>query len=261
MTFMNVSIKEISSGICIPDPSNRVAENHAFYSAYYNKFGIRDDSPSGSRLSLIRRASSNFANLKHGEWVLDLGSGRQILEYEYADCINSLGVNWIALDIAEFDKSKLLTSPNIDAQRHLRASGSNLPFATEGLSGMVSNMALDFMPREAIQDLFRSLKYGSHLLLNLHHPSLIPSDLDHQISKNNRAIRHKIDARPSTKEKLQLERAALAHKRYLRDNRVLFSSTTEINDTFSSYGFYINRVGLGGSPTGERWWEADLQKV
>ena len=52
------------------------------YSEYYK--GIRSDSPSKSRLSLLKRLRdySNVFSRPHG-YLLDLGSGPQILEHEY----------------------------------------------------------------------------------------------------------------------------------------------------------------------------------
>jgi len=121
-------------------------------------------------------------------------------------------------------------------------------------------MALDFMPPEAMGELWRILNPGAHAFVNLHHPTIIPSDLDSQITKFNRKAMHKMVHGKELTLREVLTKLVLIHKAYLRDNNKLFQTEQQIVAAFCSYGFTVERVALGGSPIHDRWWEVDLFK-
>jgi hypothetical protein len=56
-----------------------------------------------------------------------------------------------------------------------------------------------------------------------------------------------------------MRKAVLEHKRFLRDERVLYESVDQIVQTFEPLGFHVDRAEEVQGP-GDFWWEADLTK-
>ncbi len=236
----------------MPNPNvDPVGESHAFYSLYYRL--EKSDSPVKSRESMISRMSASISNLSSNDIVLDIGSGIQILEAEYVALNGLPKLKFVTLDISEPDSRQRLLTPNLE---HIVASGTNVPFTDNSVSLAVSNMALDFIPKNALQEIARILKPGAQLLLNMHHPSLIPPDLNRRIRSLEQKLR--FQTRPAD-EKQVLKRASLQHKRYLKDNDVLYKSSDQIRETFEQYGFKIQRIEQAFG--GDTWWEADMSKA
>lgn len=222
----------------LEDPSKLVCD---FYSAMYHH--DKQDSPDKSRHSLKRRARKYFANLPTAVFVLDLGSGRRIFEKEYFCSFGPPNYEIVTLDFAEIDRNQLLVDrPNLF---HIRADGKKLPFNNECFSGAVSNMAIDFMLPEALDELQRVLKAGSVVLINLHHPSLIPEDINDVLKNKSLSSRKKV---------------VLTFWKYLKDDHVLFESEEQIRKVFKSAGFEVNNVQEARDKT-DRWWEVDMVKT
>lgn len=156
-------------------------------SSFYTRFyaNEKEDSPNKSRVSLRRRLNAALHNLSGTARVLDLGAGRQVFEREYIQAYGREGLDFVSVDIACVSARNLLCK---SLAPHIRASGSKLPFGDRVFDIALSSMAIDFMPPEAIEETQRVLKPGGKLLLNLHHPSLVPAKFD-DISRRKRMSR------------------------------------------------------------------------
>lgn len=258
---MSAEQTTLQSIMCTKLNQGNVAEvNRAFYSAFYE---LEDnDSPDNSRLSLITRLHTYVSFLPQKAIVLDLGSGKQILEKEYSHYLKkkklSPNCQIITVDIAKIQRNQLLSKQ--PWHQHIRADGEKLPFTDSSFDIVVSNMALDFMNKTAIKEVVRVAKKGSPAFFNFHHPALIPTNLDEMIAECRRKISKKVGygGKISTNKELTLK--SLLHHRYLKDNSVLFQNTDQIKNSLTSYGFFVVSVCEGVSP-GDRWWEADVYKI
>ena len=222
----------------ITDP---VVATRDFYSEIYLRF--KQDSPDSSRTSLTRRAKHLLSQLTEEESVLDLGAGRQIFEREYARSYGKPTCQIVTFDIAKLRKRQLLTSSF--RASHIRGNGERLPFKNESFSLVLSNMALDFMPEIAIDELYRVVKPNGHVFINLHHPDLIPENLDELL--NNKKLKKQ-------------ERSVYEFWKFLRDNDKLLQDPDEIRTKFFSRGFRIIRLNEA-TDNRDKWWEVDLVKI
>lgn len=168
----------------IKDPAAHPIEGYrSFYSALYAT-GDREDSPTESRTGLGNRLNQHAQLLGINDRILDVGAGAQILEAEGVNQYTRTKMTTI--DIADLGRQQLLT----DDVPHAQANGCKLPFANGAFPVVASNLAVDFMPKDAYQELLRVTRQDGKVLLNLHHPSLKPSEAEQlllaQIAKKNR---------------------------------------------------------------------------
>ena len=250
----------------IPDPaSDPEGESYAFYSSFYNLdtknaknklWRNKEDSPDLSRTSLIKRVHPYINALPKDSYVLDLGAGRQILEKEWKDIYDiKPPCQVVTLDIASIPKASLLAKD----YEHVQATGGTLPFRDEQFNAVVSNMAFDFMPSQALAETYRIAKPGGLVFLNLHHPSLVNYDINRELSKLRRKIRHKTAANSEISEQKKLKFAVYRYHEYLRDNNKLFKTADQIRSHFGEGGFNASRIDLN-SDGNDTWWEVDLVK-
>ena len=231
--------------LAVTDP---VEESHEFYSWFYTK--NKDDSPDDSRILLQRRLGRYIAKFGEDDCMLDLGAGRQALEKGYIAPRGKVPpFKIVTLDIAELSRKQLLADRY--GVMHVKANGSQLPFYNDQFSLVVSNMALDFMPRDAISEAYRVLRPGHYAIVNLHHPSLIPANLDELLENEKIAGRQRNKFRKSWE--------VLLFWKYLRDNSILFANSNEIRARFGEIGFEIKSVDETKTQT-DTWWEVDLFK-
>lgn len=241
----------------IPDPSSDPeGEARAFYTAFYSM--STEDSSLESRKSLINRlraVSPYFPTRSH---VLDLGAGRGIVEEEYLRSFGQPNFTFITTDISNLSKEQLFAK-GLTPRLHIQSSGVSQPFPSSFFPAVVSNLALDFMPNQARSEVFRTAKPGSPIILNLHHPSIIPPDLEDRIERLMKKIWYaqRYNKQPKSTDILSL--SALKYKKLLQDTKVLFSDADSITIAFSAYGFVVKRIELGTEGFC-KWWEVDLQK-
>lgn len=248
--YMNIETL-LRNPVPIPDPIHQEEEAQAFYSRYYQS--ETDDSPIQARTSLSNRLFAVSSNFGQYHRVLDLGSGRGILETEYVQRFGTPPFRFVTVDIADFSKNQLFHN-----FPHVQASGALLPFRNNEFDTIICNMAGDFMPAKTYEEIYRIAKPGSKVLFNFHHPkAIIPPDLDEKIIRLEAKIRikHKIGKMPSQRDELQL--AVLRHKLYLRDNDILFESQQKIRHTFLNCGFIIQQIAIAEVKL-DKWWEVDL---
>lgn len=224
----------------ITDPSRHLID---FYSKAYRK--RKSDSPKQSRASLLRRSIPHILSLAADKLMLDLGAGRQVFEKQFIQRYGTPKCRVITVDFADISAKKLLMKDEKNVF-HIRADGSELPFANESVFLVVSNMALDLMPKKTFVELYRVLESGAHAILNLHHPFLIPDNINELLS----------NPRMSKSEK-----SVLVFWDYLKTNDVLFKNLNEIMSAFSSVGFQVQSAKQARDPgPTDKWWEVDLVK-
>lgn len=253
---------------------DKIQEAEKMYSAYY---GIEvSDSLEASRSTLIQRVRPVIVSLPGNSHVLDIGAGRQILEAEYGEqfCVVVPGkaeylhpehVQFHTVDIARLSDEQLLAKKYANVH-HRQESATELSFDDNSIAFAMSNLAIDFMPKEALAELFRVLKPGSQAFLNLHYQdTLIPWDIKERIAKLKKKIEYTKAAGEIAKIQTQLKLATAEYFQFLRDEKILYTSKQQIVDTFESYGFVVTRVGLSQGADKKtfisgKWWEVELQK-
>lgn len=212
-----------------------------FYSGLYKR--EKSDSPNHSRASLLKRVTPFFPNLEQRDFVLELGSGRQIATREYLrDRCAQPFFTIVTLDIAEITSKQLLVKR--DVVTHTRADGEHLPFREKSFHGVFSNMALDFMGEGAISEIYRILKFGGFAEINLHHPDMFPDNLEDLLT------RRKIS---------KSERTVLEYWTYLKRNNILTTTSDELKRRFIREGFIVKKVDEACDSI-DKWWEVSIRK-
>lgn len=224
----------------VASSSGTEEEMSGFYTRYY--VSEKQDSPNKSRVSLRRRLHNASTSFAPDALVLDMGAGRRVFEKEYVQAYGEQSLKLVSVDIASIPNKNMLAN---SVTSHIRANGAVLPFVDGVFDAVVSSMALDFMPQEAVLEAQRVLKPGGKLLLNLHHPSLIPEKLD-DIAKRKRLS--------------QRSKEVLDFFKYLKDHNILLRDIPAINERFGGHGFEVERV-MEASDCIDKWWEVDMEKV
>ena len=151
------------------------------YTRYYNAaVNQGPDSHIRSRQiiisELIQSVYSLSSEFQSSFPILSVGAGRQIVELElrrHPDWRNlAHRVNLVTLDAADIYKKNLLVT-NSEQMQHISADGSFLPFADDSFPIVYSNVAIDFMPRKAFNEVARVLMPRGIFIANLHHPNII----------------------------------------------------------------------------------------
>lgn len=245
------------------DPrEGRMSEIKGFYDLLYqNDF---EDSPEQSRVSIATRTYQALQLLPKDALALDVGSGIQVTQNLYKKMFGMPAQRLITMDFAEGEGEnpeasfkKRLLAPEFE---HVIANGKYMPFSDEAFSLLVSNMALDFMPVETLSEIHRILKPDAKVILNMHHPNLIPEDLNKQISKFERKMEHRRGSKRPLRRAQIMRRAVLNQMKALRDEGILYDSAEKITGTFEPLGFSIDRLEEV-SDGKEIWWEVEMTKT
>lgn len=236
---LNRQIQNPVVGMSVGENERRLV---GFYSNLYRSED--SDSPDSSRASLLRRAHPTLLTLGEGDYVLDLGSGKQILERSYLrDRKLEPQYTIITVDFAEFHRKQLLGKDYRNVQ-HFRANGARMPFRDQLFSFTVSSLALDFMPEEAMSELYRVMRPGSWGEINLHHLDMIPTNLQELLRSRNLSPK---------------EREVLEQWDYLQQNKILTNNPGEIEARLRRVGFFVDRVEEARD-RGEVWWEVGIKR-
>ncbi len=208
----------------------------SFYTCVYRT--EKHDSPEESRVSLTRRIVTTLKSGITEPQILDIGSGPQSLEKQLLSGRPQSDINFfkkfmfVTLDVVEIYKKKLLAK----RASHVRADALKLPFKSESFGLVVSNHAIDFLPRAAFLEAHRVLAPGGKAIFYFHHPDMIPDDLS---SVRNRMIRQ--------------------FWQYLKNENVLFKSEEEITQTLQGAGFTLEEIIIN-SDSQDKWWEVFASK-
>jgi SAM-dependent methyltransferase len=225
------------------------------YSSYYET--ETSDSPSVGRAFLAHMLLEDMCSQLHRQIeagvpmqeisisVLNVGSGRQILEQELQNEPLYQKIKpyiiYITGDIADIHSDQLLAP---DVAQHVQFDGSQLPLANESIDIAFSCMAIDFMPREAFQEAHRVLKAGGTFMAALHHPDLIDIAMASAstLRKKYRTITQKLKHGKGSRKYEQYLNEKRDIERQLQDSLFLlqnfphhiFYSTEEIYDHFAT---------------------------
>lgn len=189
------------------------------YSAYYadSSPDCQSDSPRDSRRQLIKDLILTIEQklvTQDKLYILDIGAGKQILEKELSahpsyTSIDQDKLILVTADIADLQGDDLL-APNIAS--HTQLSGHQLPFKAGTFDIILSNMAIDFMPKSSFNELSRVLKPDGSVLINFHHPDLIKiAELD--FPQLQQKVRSKAKKVKFGQKSAQIEQHRLALKR------------------------------------------------
>lgn len=212
-----------------------------FYNEAYRNVKNKDDSPSAARDSLIMRAHENIQGLGSSGKILDLGSGKGVFEKEYTEKYGRISSRVIQVDGAYISSYDLLQD---GSSFHLRAIGSSLPLLSETIDCAVSNMALDLMPPQAINELSRVLKPRAHVFINFHHTLL---------TLGLRRIRRDPNSSEGTKRLIR-------QWEYLDTYNVLYKDQNQIKKELESRGFIVKSLKRNSDERGnDYWWEVDVR--
>ncbi len=227
----------------------------AYLADHYHRLYCKDkhDSPDKSRQAMAREMRDRLISQPlQPRRILELGSGPQALLKQLISFAKPQlkDVQYVTVDIAPIDLSRLLVlkplkengmfdpnHPFAGNVLHMQANGAYIPFASNSMGMLVSNMALDFMPPQTLAECARVLHPSGSVLLNLHHPSM-------KVESSMMA------ARPSVQ----------AFWEHLKENHVLFENTDQIADRLSQVGL-TPQVIEEQSDQRDVWWHVSATKM
>ncbi len=209
-------------------------------------------------------------------YVLDLGAGRGILE-EAIDNDKRFApyrsrLIFITLDVADINNQQLLSSN----QQHVIAEGEKPPFVDKAFDLVISNMAIDLMPRDDVfQQVNRIIKLDGRIILNLHHPNLIEIAtqklklLRQELKKLQRKLDYKSPGNSDynqISEKIKEIQQQMKDAEFIIQNgpKMFFPNREEILAYLSPF-FPQREIKIKEVPYGEigenGWWEVDIGPV
>ena len=172
------------------------------YTQLYRNPLVNSDSPYEAQKQMARAIVDILRASESPKKILHIGAGTGQMEKEMLASYSQNSDRellkaslFCTLDIATINVRKLASYRRTQVH-HVQADGSLLPFPDESFDIVVSNMALDFMPKEAVDELARVAKGGSNFILTLHHPIMMQ-----QILKDISNLKTKL----SNKQKVFLE--------------------------------------------------------
>lgn len=202
----------------------------------------KHDSPEAARISMIRRIKAALFDHPQNRYVLDIASGPQSLERQLSKSFPPHeqtyfeGTRFVTVDYAIIAQCKLLGS-RLKNITHIRCDAArSLPFKSDSFGLVVSNMGIDFLPREALGHASDVLTPGGKAIFHFHHPNMIPEDLTR--------VRN-----PRIK----------AFWTYLKERNVLFKSEVEIRASLKSVNLNVTEVAAQHDRY-DTWWEVVARK-
>lgn len=202
----------------------------------------KHDSPEASRVSLVKKIVTALHDGIPNNQILDIGSGPQSLEKQLFmgrdDKSRAFlgGFHFTTLDIAEINSQKLLASKEQNVG-HVLADATKLPFDNKTFGLIVSNLVLDFLPRDVFKEVHRVMAEGGKAIFFFHHPSMLPKDLN---SVTNDSVRK--------------------FWKYLVETKSLFGSRGEIVATLGEFGLQTKKV-VSVTDGKDTWWEVVVSKI
>ena len=142
-----------------------------FYTRLY--LHEKHDSAEASRISMIRRIMKELKREIPISLVVNLGSGPQSLEKQLTSGRNRKDklflkkFSFVTLDLAKISPKKLLAQ-KAENVSHVRGNVIRLPFKDTSAGLVVSNLAIDFAPREALKEAYRILASDGRAIFYFH---------------------------------------------------------------------------------------------
>lgn len=221
-----------------------------------------------SRNSIRYRANPFIGQLGPSDVVLSLGAGKQLLERaylgpfserQYKKALRNYGNHQrpdqvqckiVTIDFADLKREQLaaMRFPNVT---HLRASGDSLPLGDNTVSVIISNMALEYMPENALAEAYRVLVSGGKLFANIWTGEEYLEEWDE----------FKIQLPLSKRIKKNLLQNLSFWYQFVRSgvNSYFGFDITQARKIFESHGFYVEKLKKSGD-THINWWEVDMIK-
>ncbi len=217
------------------------------------EFKMTSGCPEESNPLLAQRVAKLVPQLDSSDPILDIGSGRQ---YFVSSLAMKTGYKLpanpiITLDVAPILSQYLNTQQNVN---HVQADAMYLPFLTEKIGLVTSNMAIDYAddPKKVISEMYRVLKPGGFAAFTLMRPSMFAKDPDRFIDKL------------TTRSALQ----DYVITKHILGHNVLTNSEAAVRQRFIDHGFEVidlvvrtsNGVDPDRYPNAHSWWEVELRK-
>jgi SAM-dependent methyltransferase len=209
-------------------------------SNYYNKLyqSEKHDSPDETRISLIRRLVAEIGLRTNGIRIniLNIGAGRQSLETQLASAHKDKDfykqIIMFSMDRANLSAKSLLHKKS----PFVRSDAQQEPFGNNSFDFVISNMAIDFLPKKALKEASRILKNDGIALFNFHHPDLFRYDSD------NRYVQMAWD--------------------YMKRSNILYSTEEEIVETLRENNLEVISVERKYDKyKQDTWWEIKAKKI
>lgn len=206
-----------------------------FYEEHYQNHS--NDSSLESRVDLAERllASLSFYERIQIKSILDVGSGPQelicYLMNNYPGKVSRY--QFITLDRAPIETDHL-KAKDFSNVRHMKADATAIPLENESVQVVISNLAIDLMPREAFAEVARILPPNGLALFNFNPHFLRGHVTDHPLI--NQFCEH------------------------LRESRFLFRTRGEIECCLLDYGLQVYDCSLADGELNE-WWKVDAIKI
>jgi ubiquinone/menaquinone biosynthesis C-methylase UbiE len=172
--------------------------------------------------------------------ILDLGSGRQSFERQLLTTLSQGREPYakpqiVTVDIARLRRYQLLATKS--GTIHSTAAGESLPFPDHHFNTVISNHAIDFMPRGAFAEAFRVLKVGGTAIFYLHHPTMLSGNTNEDPLEARRLFWTK-----------------------LKNERLLFESADQITSFLERLGFKCLEANVNHDMH-DKWWEVVVTKT
>lgn len=200
--------------------------------------------PEESRFALRTRALESITALGPDGWMLDLGSGRQIVERDLlSDYRGQVDCKIATIDIANIRRRKLLAGQSVGVH-HIRGDGAQMPFADDKFDVVVSQMGLELMPEEAIGEMYRVMKPGGKAFINVLHSSI---------------VEWKTQSLKEKRRKAAPQQAQQFWDYYAREGNLFNRDPESIQEALGQYGFITKTIReVDNDHTA--WIEIDLVK-
>lgn len=206
-----------------------------------------EDSPDQTRRDVNRTIMQCIREARvHPLRILNIGSGPQLLERtllqsytQSRDAELLKNIFFATSDLAHIDARKLKGQKHANVS-HVEADATMLPFASNSFGMVVSNMAIDLMPRSAFSEAAAALAPGGIFTFTLHHPDMMRTI----VARSKYA-----DAREFIEHGLE--------------NHMYFENADEIRTTLASYGLQVEEVRehQDQPPYTSKWWYVKGVKV
>lgn len=222
-----------------------------FYGRFYDGT-LKSHVPNPARSSMLERMRPVVEKLTPQDRVLDLGSGRQIMERFMLRGLNGRvapSCQFVTLDFADIKPGKLLErdTPSVV---HVRGNGAQLPFRDGTFSAVFSDMAFEFMGDQKFAELGRVVKSDGHIFINVLHEKAPDTQI------------------PAYEERVAESRNNKQHLRswveYWKNYQKVCSEFTQnpqaVIEKFAQNGMAVSRYQFAESPSYD-WVEIDARKT
>lgn len=209
---------------------------------YSKTYGGKEkhDSPDLSRTRMCNEVFELINNKQiPNNKILSIGSGRQALEKQLIVSRDQKGkeilkqIKITTIDIANISKYKLLAYKY--GVNHTQTDVLDLPFSDNTFGLAISNLAIDFAPKNALKEVSRILAPQGKIVINFHHPILYTKNTNNSSMEVKKFISH------------------------IKENRILYANEEDIKYNMLKSGFNNISVSLETDKF-DKWWMVSARK-